>query len=126
MSTAPTTMLRYRIGLGLLSVVFIASVLLTVFDAAGTYEETARLGFPIWIVWPQTLAKALGVLAILFSRSRSLRDFAYAGFLFDLLLATGAHIAHGDGFVVVALISLAIWTFAFVTELQQRRRNEAA
>ena len=76
-------------------------------------------------MWPLTAAKALGVLAIIFSRSRSLRDFAYAGFLYDLLLAIGAHVVHGDTWIVVALISLAIWVFAYVTELGYRRRVDA-
>ncbi len=125
MSAVPTPNRLHRIANALLCLVFIVSFLLSVLDAKGTFEETARLGFPLWIVWPLTAAKALGVLAIIFSRSRSLRDFAYAGFLYDLLLASGAHLAHGDTFLVVALISLAIWVFAYVTELRHRRTTDA-
>ena len=115
----PSTL--YRVAIGLLCFVFIVSISLSVGDAPGTYAEIVRLGFPLWIVWPQTLAKALGVIALVWGRSHALRDFAFAGFLFDLLLAIGAHIAHGDAFVVVALISLAIWIFAYVMELRHRQ-----
>jgi hypothetical protein len=40
-----------------------------------------------------------------------LKDFAYAGFLFDLLLALGAHISEKELYVVVPILGLIIWAY---------------
>lgn len=62
------------------------------------------LGFPAWLVLPLGLAKVLGVMAILSDRSKLLSEWAYAGFLFDVLIATTAHHIAGHG-----LIGLSFW-----------------
>lgn len=82
----------YYVAIGLFCALFIGSVLLTVIDIKGSYEEFARLNFPSWILYPLSIAKTLGVIALLKSKSRSLKDFAFAGFLYDMLLALGGHI----------------------------------
>ena len=43
------------------------------------------------------VAKLLGIAAILSGRSRVLKEWAYAGFTFDLLLAAYSHLLSGDG-----------------------------
>ena len=115
--------LWYQFSIGLLSLIFGISVLLTVVDSAGTSDEFSRLGFPTWIVWPLTLAKALGIATILISRSTSLRDFAFAGFLFDLLLAVGAHLQNQEPWVLVSLLGLVLWIFAYIMERNHRHRH---
>ena len=49
------------------------------------------------MIYPLAIAKILGVVAILTKRSHVLKEWAYAGFFFDFLLAFGAHIAISDG-----------------------------
>lgn len=114
--------LYYWIALGLFSALFIYSALLTAIDAQGSYEEFLRLGFPAWLTYPTAIAKILGVVAILKSKSRSLKDFAYAGFLYDLLLALGAHISKGDAFVFAPIVGLGLWAFAYVMDRRMGRQ----
>jgi hypothetical protein len=74
----------------------------------------ADLGFPIWIIYPSAVLKILGVVAILTRKSSFLKEWAYAGFFFDAVLALSAHLIAEDGggvFAMVALIALVISRF---------------
>ena len=46
---------------------------------------------------PLEIAKLLGVAAVLSNVSLFLKNLAYAGFFYHLLLALSAHVAAGDG-----------------------------
>ncbi|WP_197076627.1 DoxX family protein [Hymenobacter terrenus] len=118
MSNQSKTKLLYGISISLFSAIFVFSALLTIIDVQGSYAEFQRLSFPTWLTYPTGIAKLLGVLAILKSKSRSLKDLAFAGFLYDLLLALGAHIAVWDILVLGPVISLVVWAFAFITDRQ--------
>ena len=57
-----------------------------------------HLGFPAWVVYPLAVAKVLGIIAILSNQSKLLKEWAYAGFFFDAVLAAAAHqITDGGG-----------------------------
>ena len=47
--------------------------------------------YPTYIVIPLAVAKILGVIMILWRYSKWLTEWAYAGFFFDLVLASFAH-----------------------------------
>ena len=54
-------------------------------------------GFAAWIVIPLAIAKLLGVVAVVTDKSSLLREWAYAGFFFDVVLASSMHYITGDG-----------------------------
>jgi hypothetical protein len=57
------------------------------------------LGYPIYLVYPLAIAKMLGLVAIHIKISNTLKEWAYAGFFFDTVLAFWAHyIVQGDGY----------------------------
>lgn len=65
--------------------------------------------YPTYFVIPLAVLKVLGVIMILLRKSQWLTEWAYAGFFFDLVLATAAHDYAGHdilGFSVYALIAL--------------------
>jgi DoxX-like family len=64
------------------------------------------LGYPVYLIYPLATAKILGVIAIASRKSALLKDWAYAGFFFDALLATTAHLMHKDGGYLMALVAL--------------------
>jgi hypothetical protein len=103
----------YWIAIGLFAVLFFGSAFLNITDPQGAYAEYKRLEFPAWIHYPLSLLKVLGVLVIVWNRSQTLKDFAFAGYLCDLLLATGGHIAQMDMGIWLALFGLTLWGFAF-------------
>jgi len=79
------------------------------------------LGFPTWIVIPLAIAKVLGIVAVLTDKSQLLREWAYAGFFFDTVLATSAHIAANDGAhimsmagIILVLLSRFLYQFRYL------------
>jgi hypothetical protein len=71
------------------------------------------LGYPTHIIYPLAIAKILGLVAIWTNKSATLREWAYAGFLFDFVLAFAAHIAVSDGEHIGAVIALVLWTASY-------------
>lgn len=57
----------------------------------------AHLGFPDWFRVELSWAKLLGVALLLAPAPARLKEWAYAGFAFDLGSAVMAHMAVGDG-----------------------------
>lgn len=83
---------------------FSAGMYLTKYEMVqGFYEH---LGFPIWIIYPLAIAKILGVIAIISNKSALLREWAYAGFFYDAVLAFAAHTMAGDGSSGMAVLAL--------------------
>ncbi|AZQ43194.1 DoxX family protein [Nonlabens ponticola] len=76
------------------------------FNSEYIFTEFVKLGFPTWIVYPLAGAKLLGVATILIRKNRSLVEWAYAGFFFNILLAMLAHIVIVDGEQWGALVAL--------------------
>lgn len=68
----------------------------------GFYET---FGYPTYIIYPLAVAKVLGVVAILTKISRSLTEWAYAGFFYDILLAFMAHYTT-DGSIELTIVAM--------------------
>jgi hypothetical protein len=60
-------------------------------------EAFAHLGFPDYFRIELSLAKLLGVVVLLAPVATRLKEWAYAGFAFDIISAIIAHFAVGDG-----------------------------
>src|SRR5205809_5625722 len=60
-------------------------------------EAFTHLGFPAYFRVELSLAKLAGVALLLAPVPERLKEWAYAGFAFDLVSATIAHVAVGDG-----------------------------
>ena len=71
--------------------------------AKGFFES---FNFPTYIVIPLAVAKILGIIMIVWRKSQWLTEWAYAGFFFDLILATWAHHNAGHGVIGYSLYAL--------------------
>jgi hypothetical protein len=89
-----------------------------VFELLGlktTIEGITRLGYPPYIIPALGLGKVLAILAILWPGLPRLKEWAYAGILFNMIGATVSHVACNDAAwsivvtVTVAAITLASW-----------------
>jgi hypothetical protein len=86
--------------------------------------ELHRMGYPDYFRVGLGAAKLLGVAAILFLRSGStLREWAFAGFTFDLIAGAISHRAVGEP-VFMSLPSLAALGLALVSRDLSRRAAE--
>lgn len=91
---------------GVMCLVFLlsAGMYLFAYDRASGFFT--NLGFPTWLIYPLAVLKILGVTAILTKKSDLLKQLAYAGFFFDVVLALSAHLVANDGAAILSVIAL--------------------
>lgn len=79
---------------------------------------TVHLGYPMYFLTILGVAKLLGAAALLVSRPARLKEWAYAGFTFELIGAFVSHMAVGDplstalipiAFLALMVVSYATW-----------------
>lgn len=93
-----------------------------IFQHRAIVDVFVRLGFPIYIIYPLAAAKLLGLIGILQKRSKTLKEWAYAGFFFNFLLALSAHINAGDE-ILHAVPAAVCLVLLFVSYFWQTNRS---
>lgn len=87
-------------------------------------ERFGELGYPLYFLKLLGFAKLLGVVGLLLPRRPTLREWAYAGFTFDLLAGAVSHVATGGAsHVPGTLFALALLVSSYL--LRQRAPAEA-
>ena len=89
--------LLFWVFTGLLAALMVGSAARALLDYPWARASFEHLGYPTYIIVPLEIAKLLGVAAVLSNVSPFLKNLAYAGFFYHLLLALSAHMAAGDG-----------------------------
>ncbi|TGV01315.1 DoxX family protein [Flavivirga rizhaonensis] len=106
-----TNKIIYWIATGVMTLIFTfsSSMYLLKYDmVSGFYNN---LGFPTWIIYPLAILKILGLLAVWTRKNKLLKEWAYAGFFYDAVLAFFAHYMISDGewpLSVIAIIAIII------------------
>lgn len=98
----------YLIATGLFTANMALSAGMYIFNNPFAAEKFEALHFPTYIIYPLAIAKILGCIAIWSKKSTTLKEWAYAGFVFELILAFTAHLNIGDGEAIPALIALVL------------------
>lgn len=99
---------------GLLSALMLFSAGMYLFNYTEVKDVFGTLGFPSWIIYPLAGAKILGLIAIWSRKSNTLKEWAYAGFFFDFLLAAGAHLSVGDGEFMPAIMAAVFLLVSYI------------
>ncbi len=107
-------LLIYRISTGILTLLMSFSAIMYFAQHDMVSETFSLLGFPTYIIYPLAIAKFLGLTAIWSNKSAALKEWAYAGFTFNTLLAASAHIAIGDGGSAAAIVGLVLIALSYV------------
>ena len=63
---------------------------------------------PTYIVIPLAILKVLGIIIVLWRPNKWLTEWTYAGFFFNLILATAAHYYAGHGIIGFSLYGLIV------------------
>jgi hypothetical protein len=118
----------YWIVTGLLSYIMLISAI-TYFINNETVSETfEKLGYPTYIIYPLAIAKILGIIAIVTNKSWVLREWAYAGFFYDIVLAASAHIVTGYGGFIPASGAMTLLIISYLFGLKiyrsEKKQNE--
>ena len=87
----------YWVTTGLLTVIVLMYAGNSIFNNEMFSNRFAELGHPTYIIYPLTIAKILGLIAIWSDKSKTLKEWAYAGFFFVFILAMLAEIHADDG-----------------------------
>ncbi|MEE9373200.1 MAG: DoxX family protein [Saprospiraceae bacterium] len=105
------TKVIYWISTIVMCLVFTFSVGMYITNYDGMMEYFPKLGFPAWLVLPLIVLKTLGIVAVLSKKSKMLKEWAYAGFFFDAVMAFSAHYFAADGggtISIIAIISIIV------------------
>ena len=98
------------------------SAILYFTEAPKMVATMTHLGYPIYFLKILGTAKLLGVAAILYGRFSLLKEWAYAGFIFELIGAFWSHLASGDP-IYVAIIPLGFLGVLAISYVFWRRLN---
>ncbi|UOQ73546.1 DoxX family protein [Hymenobacter cellulosilyticus] len=108
-----TTNVLYWISTGLLAALMLMSGITNLLSVPEAVEGFKHLGYPTYLLPFLGVAKVLGVLALLVPGFPRLREWAYAGFVFDLAGAMYSGLSVGDplgqwlpvavGFLIIAV-----------------------
>lgn len=77
-------------------------------------ESLTALGYPVYLMTILGVAKILGVFALLLPGTPLLKEWAYAGFTFNLLGASASHAFAGDALLEV-IVPLVVLAFAIAS-----------
>lgn len=109
---------------GLVCLLFLASAFIYIFshdEVSETFER--NLKFPGWLVYPMAIAKLLAVVMLLTKFNRTLTEWAYAGLVFNLLLAIGVHISTQEAQIIAPIVALILTLGSYVSWKQERIRK---
>ena len=88
-----------------------------------TTDGIAKLGYPAYIVPALGLGKILAILAILWPGFPRLKEWAYAGILFNMIGATVSHVAnHDPAWTIFVTVTISAITMASWALRPQNRR----
>ena len=103
----------YLISTGLLSALMLMSAGMYFFNYNMVAETFTKLGYPTYLIYPLATVKVLGLIAIWTKRSQLLKEWAYAGFFFDFVLALSAHLYVQDGEFAPALLAIVLLILSY-------------
>jgi uncharacterized membrane protein YphA (DoxX/SURF4 family) len=124
--------IAYWTTTGIVAFAFLAGGLVDMSGAPNIAATMAHLGYPAYFATLLGAWKLLGALALVAPRLPRLKEWAYAGILFDLTGAAVSHAASGDGFgkivtpLVVLGIAAASWALRPATRVLAPARSAAA
>jgi len=93
----------YWIATGLFCAIFLFGGVNHILRTQMIAEGVASLGYPAYLMTILGVAKLLGVAALLVPGRPLLKEWAYAGFTFDLLGASASHAFSGDSVAEMAI-----------------------
>ena len=116
----------YFTFLGLFSTMILVSLFKHLFMYDQMVLEYAKLGYPEHLVQPLAIAQAVGLGTIWYNRSKRLLEWAYAGFILNLVFAIIAHYVskYGNGAPAVICLVLLFSTYFLDKRRISKRKTE--
>jgi hypothetical protein len=106
----------YWVSTCLFSLVIIGSIVLYITQYDRFSTGFLKLGYPSYLIYPLIVAKSLGLIAIWSRKVNWLKEWAYAGFFFNLALSLVAHFAINTGNHLNALIAMIFLLISYTSQ----------
>jgi hypothetical protein len=90
-------------------------------EAPRMTQTITELGYPVYFMKILGVAKLLGIAAILYGGFPVLKEWAYAGFTFDVIGAFFSHVSAGDPLIPIAMVPLLFLTAQFASYFLWKR-----
>ncbi|MEL6974516.1 MAG: DoxX family protein [Bacteroidota bacterium] len=107
--------ITYSVSLALLSAIMCFSVYNYFFNHEMIKGFFEQMGYPVYLIYPLAIAKILGLVTIWLNFSKWLKEWAYAGFFFNTVLAFFAHYMIQDGQHMGAILAFVFVLTAYFT-----------
>jgi uncharacterized membrane protein YphA (DoxX/SURF4 family) len=123
-----TRQIAYWIATGLTAFVFLSGGVGDLVQPATVMEGMTHLGYPAYFASILGVWKVLGGVAVLAPRLPRLKEWAYAGMVFDLTGAAASHAASGDPVTKIAtpLAILVIVIASWALRPESRKLRDTA
>lgn len=102
---------------GLLAVTMMIAGVMYLAGVSYNVEGITHLGYPVYVLKILGVGKLLGGIAILQNRLRGIKEWAYAGYTFNLLGASASHALSGDPFAKI-LVPMILLVFVLMSYRQ--------
>ena len=121
-----TTKILYWIFTGLMAAFMLLGAIPDVLRIPAAVDVFTHLGYPAYLLPFIGVAKILGVVAVLVPNFQRLKEWAYAGLVFDLVGALYSHVAVGDppGSWVFPIVGLLLVFGSYL--FHRKRLNQQA
>lgn len=112
--------LLFRIATGLMSVIVLMFVGNSLLNNEMFTKRFDSLGYPTYLIYPLVVAKILGLVAIWSSKSKTLKEWAYAGFFFNFVLAFLAELHAADGEYISSPLALVLLIISYFSSGKEK------
>jgi hypothetical protein len=113
----------YWVSTGLFVAFMLTSAIPNLMSSAEWVALITHLGYPTYILPLLGVAKLLGIITLLVPGFPRLKEWAYAGFTFDLIGAVYSGIAH-DGFDPMMLTMVIVFGILALSYVYHHKRLE--
>lgn len=73
-----------------------------------------KMGYPSYLVYPLAIAKILGLFALWYPKFTTLKEWAYAAFFINVILAFFAHVMISDGQQLFSIFAFLFLTTSYL------------
>jgi len=117
------TKVLYWVFTGLMAALLGVGAVFDAVSAPEAIEHVTRLGYPVYLIPFLGFAKLAAIAIILVPGFRRIKEWAYAGLVFDLVGALYSHIAVGDAAAmwlpIIVILGLVAGSYVFYHRLHK-------
>ena len=111
-----TQKIIYYAATALFTLLMLFSAGMYIFNNEAIVEAFTKLGYPTYIIYPLAVAKILGLIAIWYRKINWLKEWAYAGFFFNLTLSLAAHFVINTDNHLNALLAMVFMLISYISQ----------